>query len=415
MTSNRSWKKNVAFYLSSQVISLFGSMVVQSVMAWYITLETQSGLMMTIAIVCAFLPTFFISPFAGVWADRYDRKKMMIYADGLVAVATLVLAAAFLIGYKDVWLIFVMMAVRGLGQGVQQPAVNAFLPSLVPKEHLMRVNSISGSVQSGMMLLAPALAGGLMAIVPLGAIFLVDVVTAAIAIMILALFVRAESDGCEKTPDQKVGYFHDLRLGLHYVAQHKVIAALFMFNGAMMIMAAPIAMLSPLHVTRLFGADAWRLAAVDIGFSAGMLLGGVILMAWGGFKNRHSTITLASFIFAGGTVAFGLLGSFWPFILLMVVIGASMPIFSTPFVVLLQETVDPDYLGRVFSFSSMLGSLAMPFGLLVFGPLADVVGLAVLFIITGAVQLLLSLLFMLNKALRAAGRPHNPEGQPDNA
>lgn len=403
METAKSWKRNIVFYLSSQIISLFGSMLVQCAMSWYITLETQSGVMLTIAIICGFLPTFIISPFAGVWADRYDRKKLIIFADGLVALATLGLAAAFLAGYKDIWLIFAAMAVRGLGQGLQQPAVNAFIPQLVPKESLMRVNSISGSAQSAMALLAPALAGGLMAIAPLGIIFFIDVVTAAAAIVILAFFVRVEAPKNDAAETARTGYFTDLKLGLGYIARHKVVLTLFLFNAAFMITAAPVAMLSPLQVTRLFGADAWRLAAVDIGFSAGMLAGGLLLMAWGGFKNRHSTITLGSFLFAAGTVAFGLIGHFWLFIGVMVAVGAAMPIFSTPFTVLLQETVEPDYLGRVFSFANMLGSIAMPLGLLVFGPLADVIGLGTLFVITGAVLLVLSVLFMLNKPLRAAG------------
>lgn len=405
MTIVKPWKKNVAFYLSGQIISLFGSMLVQCVLAWYITLETQSGLMMTIAIICGFLPMFLISPFSGVWADRMNRKKLIIYADALVAVSTMVLVAAFLLGFRDIWLIFAVMSVRGLGQGIQQPAVNAFIPQLVPQDKLMRVNSVSSSAQSAMMLLSPALAGGLMTFAPLWIIFLIDVATAVLAILILAFLVRVDTEKCDAPPEAKVGYFHDLRLGLNYITRHKVVATLFIFNGAMMIMAAPIAMLSPLQVTRLFGADAWRLSAVDIGFSAGMLLGGLVLMSWGGFKNRHSTITLSAYIFAVCTVVFGLINSFWPFIAFMVIVGTAMPMFSTPFVTLLQETVEPEYLGRVFSFSTMIGSLAMPTGLLVFGPLADVVGLSILFILTGSVQLVLSALFMLNKALREAGRP----------
>jgi DHA3 family macrolide efflux protein-like MFS transporter len=148
---------------------------------------------------------------------------------------------------------------------------------------------------------------------------------------------------------------------------------------------------------------------VDIGFSAGMLAGGVLLMSWGGFKNRHSTITLGAFIFSIGTVAFGLLNSFWPFIGLMVIAGIAMPIFSTPFTTLLQETVEPGYMGRVFSMANMLGSLAMPAGLLVFGPLSDVVGLSILFICTGAALILLSLLFAVNKVIRVAGQRAQPE------
>ncbi|ADY57147.1 major facilitator superfamily MFS_1 [Syntrophobotulus glycolicus DSM 8271] len=403
-TNPRSWKRNIVLFLSSQVISLFGSSLVQCAMSWYITLETQSGTMMTIAMICGFLPMFLISPFAGVWADRYDLKKLIILTDALVAVSTLGLALAFWAGSRDFQLIFAVMAVRGIGQGIQLPAVNALIPRLVPEDKLMRINSINSSAQSGMMLLSPALAAALMALAPLETIFFIDVATAAAAIAIFGLFVHLEKSGSRPAQETKVDYFQDLRLGLKYIAHHHIVSRLFMFNAVMMLMAAPVAVLYALQVTRLFGADAWRLSAADIGFSVGMLLGGLIMMSWGGFKNRHRTITLGMYIFSAGTVLCGVIDHFWLYIVLMVAVGLAMPIFSTPFTVLLQEKVEPEYLGRVFSFMTMLASLAMPLGLLVFGPLADSIGLSELFIITGAVQFITTLFFMLNKPLAEAGR-----------
>jgi DHA3 family macrolide efflux protein-like MFS transporter len=88
----KNWQKNVILFLASQIISVFGSMLVQYAITWYITLETQSGVMMMISIICGILPAFFLAPFAGVWADRYDRKMLIILADSLIAVATLVIA-----------------------------------------------------------------------------------------------------------------------------------------------------------------------------------------------------------------------------------------------------------------------------------------------------------------------------------
>jgi len=85
---DRNWKKNIILFLTSQAISYFGSALVQYAITWYITLKTQSGMMMTIAIICGFLPTFFLSPFAGVWSDRYRRKIPIILSDSTIAVAT---------------------------------------------------------------------------------------------------------------------------------------------------------------------------------------------------------------------------------------------------------------------------------------------------------------------------------------
>src|SRR6478735_3946272 len=100
------WKKNIILFLGSQTISLFGSSLVMYAIMWHITLTTQSGVMMTIAIVCGFLPTFFLSPFAGVWADRYNRKVLIILSDSLIAISTLIMAILFMAGYDALWLLF---------------------------------------------------------------------------------------------------------------------------------------------------------------------------------------------------------------------------------------------------------------------------------------------------------------------
>ncbi|SFH41065.1 Transmembrane secretion effector [Desulfotomaculum arcticum] len=118
------WKKNISLFLGSQAISLFGSSLVQLAIMRYITLTTQSGVMMTISIICGFLPTFILSPIAGVWADRYNRKTLIIMSDALIAVSTLILAILFLIGYDALWLLFLMSAIRAIGTGIQVPAVN---------------------------------------------------------------------------------------------------------------------------------------------------------------------------------------------------------------------------------------------------------------------------------------------------
>lgn len=397
------WKKNIVLYLAGQIVSLFGSMLVQCAMSWYITLETQSGTMMTIAIVCGFLPTFLVSPFAGVWADRYNRKKLIIFADALVATATLGLVAAFAFGLRDFRMIFAVMAIRGLGQGIQQPAVNAFLPQLVPQDKLMRINSINSSAQSAMMILSPALAGALMTFATLEAIFFIDVITAIIAIIILGIFVKPEKYELTKSAEG-ISYFDDLKLGLRYISSHKVVKALFAFNSILILLSAPAAMLSGLRVTQMFGAEAWRLSVADIAFSVGMLGGSALLMTWGGFKSRHATISLGNYIFAVTTVLFGIIPSFWLFVAVMAICGTAIPFFSTPLTVLMQETVEPEYMGRVFSFNSMVMSLGMPLGLVVLGPLGDIIGLGWLFIGSGLVQLVISIMFQVNPTLRSAGK-----------
>lgn len=166
------WKKDIILFLSSQTISLFGSSLVQYAIMWYITLTTESGMMMTLYIICGFIPTFILSPFAGVWADRFNRKILIMAADASIAVATLVLAIVFLLGYEATWLLFVMAAIRALGTGVQTPAVGAILPQIVPKEQLTKINGINGSIQAIIMFVSPIVSAGLLTWTTLEMIFL---------------------------------------------------------------------------------------------------------------------------------------------------------------------------------------------------------------------------------------------------
>lgn len=110
------WKKNTAIFLGSQMISLFGSALVQYAITWHITLTTQSGFYMMLSIVCGFVPTFLLSPFAGVWADRYNRKVLVMLSDASIAVTTLILALMIWSGYDAIWLLFVALGIRALAQ-----------------------------------------------------------------------------------------------------------------------------------------------------------------------------------------------------------------------------------------------------------------------------------------------------------
>lgn len=226
---------------------------------------------MTLSIVCGFLQTLFISPFAGVWADRYDRKLLIVVADSLIALCTLGLALVFMWGYDSIWLLFVASDIRSAGAGIQMPAVNAFLPQFVPPEQLTRVNAIMGMIQSTMTLLSPMLSAALLTVASIEAIFFVDVVTAAIAVVILLGFLRVPPhERAQKM--ERVGYFADLREGVSYIAKHGYLKAFFLFNAVFLTVLGPIAFLTPLQVARSFGDEVWRLSAIEVGFSLGMLL-----------------------------------------------------------------------------------------------------------------------------------------------
>jgi MFS transporter, DHA3 family, macrolide efflux protein len=398
------WKKNMILFLTSQTISLFGSALVQYAIMWHITLTTQSGVMMTIAIVCGFLPTFFLSPFAGVWADRYNRKTLIILSDSLIAISTLVLAILFLNGYDALWLLFVMSSIRALGTAVQTPAVGAMIPGIVPEDKLTKVNAANGSIQALIMLVAPMLSAALLTVSTIEAIFFVDVITAAIAVLILLVFLNVPVHA-KALEAQTTSYFEDMRKGFDYIRNHDYVKKFFMFCAFFFILVAPAAFLTPLQVTRSFGDDVWRLTAIEITFSIGMMAGGLVMGTWGGFKNKVHTMTLACLIMGACTFGLGLIPIFWIYLIIMGLVGVAMPFFNTPSTVLLQEKVEGDYLGRVFGVMGMISSVMMPMGMLVFGPLSDIVAIEWLLMLTGLLMFIQGFFLVGTKALVEAGKP----------
>ncbi|WP_299741891.1 MFS transporter [uncultured Rossellomorea sp.] len=398
------WLRNIILFLSSQTISLFGSSLVQYAIMWHITLETESGLMMTLFIICGFIPTFLLSPVAGVWADRYNRKQLIVLSDGLIATSTLVLAILFLMGYDSIWLLFVMAAVRALGTGIQTPAVGAILPQIVPKEKLTKVNGANGSIQAVIMFVSPMVSAALLGMASIEIIFFIDVITAAIAIITLLAFLKISVH--EKAAGiQTTSYFSDFKQGLQYVNNHGFLKKFFLFFSIFFVLMAPAAFLTPLQVTRSFGDDIWRLTAIEIAFSIGMMAGGAIIASWGGFKNKIATMTFSSLIMGFCTFALGIVPVFWFYLVFMALFGVAMPIFNTPTMVLLQEKIEENYLGRVFGVMGMISTSMMPIGMLIFGPLADIIAIEWLLIGTGVLTILLSVMLGRDQVLIEAGKP----------
>jgi len=377
------WKKKTALFLSSQSLSMFGSMLVQYAIIWHVTLTTQSGSMLTVATLVGFLPQLVISLFAGVWADRHNRKFLIIAADALTAVSTLALAFFFLFGYQEIWLIFVVSGIRSIGAGIQGPAVNALLPQIVPGEKLMKVNSINSTIQPFIMIITPVLSGALLSLARLELIFFIDVLTAALAIGLLTL-LRVPPQ--PKADVQPKGYFDDLRAGLEYIGKNRAIKALFTYFAFTFFLVTPAAFLTPLLVARTFGEEVWRLTANEVTFFAGSIFGGILMTFWGGFSNRFRTIGLGSVVWAVVFVGLGLTQNFTLYLIFMVLAGIPMPFFNASAVTLLQEMVKPEMHGRVFGVQGLIGSAVMPLGMLVFGPIADATSVQIILVVCSALM-----------------------------
>jgi DHA3 family macrolide efflux protein-like MFS transporter len=390
---------------------MFGSMIVQYAVMWWVTFETESGLAVALYAVCAFLPQGLVSIFGGVLADRMNRKVLIMVADGSIALATLALALLMLNGIDDLWILLLAVGIRSIGAGFQQPAVGALIPQIVPEDQLLRVNGINQTIQSAMMLLAPAASGavfGLFGIVP---VFFIDVVTAAIGIGFLALIAVPTLTSIS---DKTTSYKADLKEGFHYIWGHPIVRWLLLVFAIIFLLTVAPSFITPLMVARTFGTEVWMVTVLEIAFSVGMLISGVLVSTVLAKRSRIGLILFSTFGFAALTTALGLSPNLWVFYGFMFGFGLLVPLFFSPFTTLIQETVEPEMQGRAFGYVGIVMALATPVGMIVFGPLADIVSVQTLLIIAGIIMVLVMLVAISvpsGRAAMAAGRAAGPSAE----
>ena len=129
----------VSVFLTSQIISLFGSAIVSYSIVWYITLKTSSTMALAISIVCTYMPQIVISMFSGTWGDKFNKKNLIIIGDTITGISTLILAILFINGFDSLYLLYGACALRSVGSGIQTPLEHAFLPLICPEEKLTKI------------------------------------------------------------------------------------------------------------------------------------------------------------------------------------------------------------------------------------------------------------------------------------
>ena len=394
------WKKKVTVCLVGQTVTTFGSFLVQYAIMWHLTLTTKSGLVLALAAVFGFLPQAIVSIFAGVWADRVNRKMMIIVSDSVIALATLVLAVFMLSGVEDLWLIFLIMAIRSIGAGVQMPAISALVPQIVPTDKLLTVNGINSSISSSLQLLAPVAAAAVYSTMSLSAILFIDVVTAVIGLSLLATV--AVPTLARVASEDKPSYFADLKEGMAYIFSNQLVRwVMAIFAIVFLLIVAP-SNLSPLMIARTFGGEVWMLTVLELSFGVGMLIGGALIAIFAKKIDRIGMIIGSSILFGVLATAMGFTTNLILFFALFFVVGIAVPAFSTSAMTLLQETVEPERQGRVFGFLGIVMAVAMPLGMSILGPLADVVSVEILLIVTGLATVFIAVVAVILPAGRRA-------------
>lgn len=368
------WKRNTVLFLVSQCMTLFGSMIVQMAVIWYVTLKTSSGGWVAAFTVCSYLPQFLISFFAGVWADRYSHKKLIILADCVITLATLMMFFVMPAISSDSVLLsalLIMSMIRSLGAGVQTPAVNAVIPRLVPEEHLMRYNGINATMQSIVQFAAPAAAGAVLSMGTFRFTLLIDILTAFLGIGLLSCVLLPK----QKVTNESTSFGAEMKAGILYSFSDKTIGKILIVYGLYILLCVPAGFMAALLVSRVYGDVYWYLTAVELVGFAGMALGGVLMGIWGGFKSRVKTFAVGLLILSIMTIGMGVSPYFILYLVLMFVYSIALTMIQTATTTIIQEKAEGSMQGRVFGLMGAMYSGFLPVGMVVFGPLADVLPL----------------------------------------
>ncbi|HKJ39878.1 MAG TPA: MFS transporter [Anaerolineales bacterium] len=378
----KNWAARFFTIWAGQGISLFGSALVQFALVWWLTQKTGSATVLALATLVAMLPRIILGPFAGALVDRWNRRLILIISDGTIALFSLLLAWLFATGKVEIWHIYAIMAVRSLGGAFHFPAMSASTPLLVPNEQLTRVNGLNQTLQGINGLVAPPLGALLLGLFQTQAVLLIDVITAAMAILPLLFISIPQPRRLEEpTQTEEISLLEDIRIAIRYIRNWPGLVAVILMALFLNSLLTPTGALMPLLVTKYFEKGALELGFLQSAQGVGVILGGFILSVWGGFKKKITT-TLMGIIGVGiGVMLLGLAPANYLFVAIIgtAVIGIMMPITNGPLGAILQSVIRPDMQGRVMSLINSAASALSPLGLLIAGPISDTLGIRVWF------------------------------------
>ncbi|WP_298616704.1 MFS transporter [uncultured Odoribacter sp.] len=381
------WKRKFAIIWSGQLFSILSSAIVGYAVVFWISVETRSAEVLSLAVMATLLPQAILGPVAGVYVDRWKRKRTMIAADMFVALCSLILGILFYAGKAELGYIYLLLALRSVGSAFHSPAMQAAIPLLAPETELMRISGVNQAIQSVCSIAGPALGALFITSFNMTVVMLLDVAGALIACTALLFVVIPDPVVTDKIVKKSV--LREMKAGVQEVRQHKGLGELMGISVMVTFILMPVATLFPLMTVNHFGGNTYQMSLVEIVWGSGMLLGGVILGIWK-IKTRKVILINISYLVLG---LYMLLSGCLPpedfavFVILTAIGGISAPFYNSPFTALLQTHIPSSALGRVFSLFGSLSLLPSMLGLLATGFIADSIGISRSFILGGVLIL----------------------------
>ena len=381
---NKPWKTTFFTIWSGQALSILGSQLVQFALIWHLTVQTGSATVLATASLVGMLPNVVLGPFIGTLVDRWNRRRIMLVADSIVALATIALAVLFALDVVEIWHIYAVILIRSLASTFHGNAMSASTSLMVPVEQLTRIQGLNQLLNGGLNVVAAPLGALMLGMLPMQGILSIDVITALFAILPL-VFIHVPQPERNEVDAEKTSVWTDFKAGLRYMISWPGLLIIGLMTVGINFTIIPAFSLLPLMVKDYFGGGAIHLSWVESAMGAGMILGGALLGIWGGFSRKILTSLVGLMGMGAGTLILALS----PASAISLAVGAALlvgfmtPMTMGPFFAIIQSTVEPDMQARVFSLLSSVGTGITPLGLMIAGPVADRFGIQAWFLLGG--------------------------------
>lgn len=395
----------------SQAVSLAGSFAVQFAIIWWLTSTTGSATILATAAMIGLLPQVFLGPFFGALVDRWNRKRIMLFADSAIALVSAWLAWMFYIDAATTTHVFIVLGARAIGGALHGPAMLASTSLMVPEEHYVRIQGLNQAITSGSPLLAAPLGALLIAWLPMSSILMVDVITAVVAVVPL-LFVKIPQPNNDEVDTTQSSVMADVVEGIRYLRAHREQSYLIIGATFVNFCIVPAFALLPLLVLEEFNGGAFYLSGLQLLFGVGGVIGGSILASWGGFKNRVFTVLLGFASMGAATLLIGLspASTAWLPATGMFFVGAAAALINGAIMAILQSQVAADYQGRLFTLLASIAGAITPIALLLAAPIAEILGVRFWYIAGGATCVMIAVIAAAIPAVIAIDAQRESEG-----
>jgi len=381
--------RHYMYFLFGQQFSMLGSMIVGFVITFWLTIETGSAVVLSISTFLMFIPQIIITPFSGVIADRWNKKAIIAASDSMQAIVTFLLFVFFLFDIQNLWLVLGINTVRASLFAFQYPTVHSLIPAMVPQDKLSRINGINFLFNGVIYSIGPLLAATLLAFFTINQIFLVDIITFAIA-LVPFLLIKIPKVHQVTEEAAKKSMFNDFKTGLLTI---KMVPGLFAMIALAMIwnfISRPWSILLPYFILITHEGTAFSLALLMTSAQIGNILGSLITSVKKTWKHKIKlNIVGASIFFACQIPAiFAPKGNFILMIIVLSPAWVLLPITVSTYLAILQTVVSKDKIGRIMSIDHMISMAITPIGAIIAGPLADAIGIINLFLIAAIIGII---------------------------